>query len=444
MKKVLLIITLLSISFSGGAQQYTAIPDLNFETKLIALGIDSGVIDHQVLTSKINTLMILDVSNNNIADLTGIEAFIALKKFDCSFNEVTTLNVTKNTALTDFRCANNQLTNLDVFKNVALTDLRCDYNQLTNLDVSQNTALTNLYCHINKLTALDVSKNTALTTLSCTNNQISILDVSKNIALSILYCDNNKLTALDLSNNIFLSTFYCNTNKLVTLDVSKCKPLHNLQCYSNQLTTLDVSQNTSLHDFNCNSNLIITLDVTTNTELYNFNCSSNLITSLDVSKTTMLSYFDCSTNQLNSLNLKNGRNNFLQTFYFGASQYSNFINNPNLTCIQVDDKAYSDKNWSTTKDATAAYNTDCLALGINETVFATLSLYPIPAKEMLHIDNVMLEKATLYDSLGRNVKTVLFTNTTNNIIPLSNLSKGLYYIYLQSGGATTVRKINIE
>jgi hypothetical protein len=31
-------------------------------------------------------------------------------------------------------------------------------------------------------------------------------------------------------------------------------------------------------------------------------------------------------------------------------------NCPNLTCILVDDKIYSDANWSTRKDATAVYS----------------------------------------------------------------------------------------
>jgi hypothetical protein len=50
--------------------------------------------------------------------------------------------------------------------------LFCYYNQLTSLDVSKNTALLDLQCYDNKLTSLDVSKNTALTCLGCNNNQI--------------------------------------------------------------------------------------------------------------------------------------------------------------------------------------------------------------------------------------------------------------------------------
>ncbi len=69
--------------------------------------------------------------------------------------------------------------------------MSCYNNQLTNLDVSKNTELTDLSCNINRLTNLDISKNTELTYLSCYNNQLTNLDVSKNTKLTRLYCDNN-------------------------------------------------------------------------------------------------------------------------------------------------------------------------------------------------------------------------------------------------------------
>ena len=55
-------------------------------------------------------------------------------------------------------------------------------------------------CSDNQLTSLDVSKNTALESLSCSNNNLTILDVSKNTALNWLLCYNNQLTSLDISN----------------------------------------------------------------------------------------------------------------------------------------------------------------------------------------------------------------------------------------------------
>ncbi|MDR3235754.1 MAG: hypothetical protein LBT48_03390, partial [Prevotellaceae bacterium] len=49
-------------------------------------------------------------------------------------------------------------------------------------------------CSDNQLTALDVSKNTALRVLRCGGNELPTLDVSKNAALIELECYKNQLT----------------------------------------------------------------------------------------------------------------------------------------------------------------------------------------------------------------------------------------------------------
>ena len=64
----------------------------------------------------------------------------------------------------------NQLTSLDLSQNTALTQLSCNNNQLESLDLSQNTALTMLYCNSNLLTSMDISKNTALNIFICHDN----------------------------------------------------------------------------------------------------------------------------------------------------------------------------------------------------------------------------------------------------------------------------------
>ncbi|MBR4444137.1 MAG: leucine-rich repeat domain-containing protein, partial [Clostridia bacterium] len=92
------------------------------------------------------------------------------KYIDVSNQGLTSLDVSRNTALNYLNCYNNQLTTLDVSMNTALTRLFCGKNQLTSLDVSKNTALKYLWCNSNQLTCLDVSKNTALIDLNCYNN----------------------------------------------------------------------------------------------------------------------------------------------------------------------------------------------------------------------------------------------------------------------------------
>ena len=123
--------------------------------------------------------------------------------------------------ISNLYCEDNRLTSLDVSKNTALISLHCENNQLTSLDVSKNTALTELYCYNNQLTSLDVSKNTALTELSCTENQLISLDVSKNTALESLWCYGNQLTSLDVSGCTALTYLQCNENQFTAAEMNK-------------------------------------------------------------------------------------------------------------------------------------------------------------------------------------------------------------------------------
>ena len=147
--------------------------------------------------------------SRNIENLKGIEYFKKLKILDCSYNKIT---------------------ELDTSSNSALKNLGCNHNQLTQLIVSGNNALTSLSCGDNQLTALDVSSNLNLTLLSCRNNQLTSLNLSHNDKLMSLDCDNNQLTFLDLSNNVKLSDnaklykdmFKCSGNKYpITIDATK-------------------------------------------------------------------------------------------------------------------------------------------------------------------------------------------------------------------------------
>ena len=123
--------------------------------------------------------------------------------------------------MTTLYCGGNQLTVLDVSKNTALTELFCGNNKLTAIDVSKNTSLTAFWCYENQLTTLEVSKNTALKDLRCYSNQLTALDVSKNTALKYLYCNSNQLTALDVSKNTALAYIAFIRNKIKKAEMEK-------------------------------------------------------------------------------------------------------------------------------------------------------------------------------------------------------------------------------
>ncbi len=253
--------------------------------------------DDDVLTAdEIALITLIDAEDMYITDLTGIEYFTNLVYLYCSKNQLTSLDVSRNTALETLYCSQNLLTSLDVSWNTALETLDCSQNLLTSLDVSRNMALTKLNCSTNSLTSLDVSQNTALTVLDCDFNQLTSLDVSRNTALTELNCSTNSLTSLDVSRNTALETLDCSQNLLTSLDVSQNTALTMLYCFANQLTGLDVSQNTALTTLYCLDNQLTGLDVSQNTALETLDCSQNLLTSLDVSQNTALIDLICEAN----------------------------------------------------------------------------------------------------------------------------------------------------
>ena len=290
-----------SSTLSGIAIDETNFPDENFRNWVLnqSYGRDGVLTEEEIAgVTEIN------VEQKNIASLKGIEYFTALTELNCQINLLlTSLDVSKNTALSVLNCCCNQLTSIDVSKNTALSVLNCGSNQLTSIDVSKNTALETFWCYANLLTSLDVSKNTALTKLECNINQLTSLDVSKNIALEWLDCSYTQLTSLDVSKNSALRRLWCSGNQLTSLDVSKNTALTKLECDGNQLTSLDVSKNIALEWLDCQSCQLTSLDVSKNTALISLNCDENQLTSLDVSQNTALEYLHCQNNQLTSLDV---------------------------------------------------------------------------------------------------------------------------------------------
>ncbi|WP_106793621.1 T9SS type A sorting domain-containing protein [Aquimarina sp. Aq78] len=314
----------------------TNVPDDNFENYLethdatgntVLLGdansMGNGIAnDNTVYTSRIANITSLNITDRGIADLTGIEDFVALQ---------------------DLNCYNNGLSSIDVSENLALLTLNISRNSLTDLDVSKNTLLTELHVARNSLTSLDVSQNIALITLGCSQNQLNGLDVTKNTALKNLYCYTNPLGSLDVTQNTVLESLDCVESQLTSLDVSRNPELQYLQVYDNLLTSLDVSKNVKL------------------IELY---VEYNQIASLDVSKNTALEDLSCFSNQLTYLNIRNGNNTNLDHRDFDIT------NNPGLTCVAVDDPTYATTTF-TKKDVQTSFSTFCNTTYVPDDNFET-------------------------------------------------------------------------
>ena len=216
----------------------------------------------------------------------------------CTGQYLTSLDVSKSTALTSLYCDYNSIDSLDVSNCTALDVLWCNNNSLYGLDVRNCTALNHLDCSNNSLSRLDVSDNTALTVLECANNPLSTLNISKNTALNHLWCGHNSLSVLDVSKNTALATLWCSENSLSALDVSKNTELGQLHCDHNSLSVLDVSKNTALRELACHYNSLSNLDVSKNTALDKLYCYNNSLYGLDVSKDTGLTSLCCYDNSI--------------------------------------------------------------------------------------------------------------------------------------------------
>ena len=378
----------------------TYVPDDKFEQVLIDLGYDD-VLDDYVVTDNINSVTYLDVTNDSISDLTGIEDFTSLTTLKCVGNELTSLDMSGNTALTFLNCYANNLTSLNVSNNPLLDFLWCQNNQLTSLDVSNNTLVTELMCHSNSLDSLDLATNTMLEILRCNGNQFTTLDLSNNTALKWIWCQGNQLTSLDFSNNVAIETIRCNSNSLSSINISNNPALKTLHCYSNQLTNLEIVGKDSLYNLDCRSNALTSLDLSgapnlttvncwdndlislnlsANDSLAYLNCDWNALPSLDVSNNSQLETLKCNQNSIGSLDLSN--NIFLTTLSVSSTaidsldlsnntsltwlgcnwnsslsylnmkngltqELTNFqVDNTNLTCIEVLDPEWSTENWT--------------------------------------------------------------------------------------------------
>ena len=238
----------------SGCAEKTYVPDDNFEQKLIDLGYDD-ILDDYVLTANIENITSLNSGNlynlqsQTIIDFTGIEDFVNLTKLflgcDCPPLSIVNFDITKLVKLEEL-AINYQLTSLDVSSNTALTNLNLYNMQLASIDVSANTALTTLNVGGNQLTSIDVSANTALTDLNLCDNQLTSIDVSANTALTTLNVGGNQLTSIDVSANTALTDLYLYDNQLTSIDVSANTALTRLVLRNNQLTSIDVSANTAL------------------------------------------------------------------------------------------------------------------------------------------------------------------------------------------------------
>lgn len=290
-----------NIVFSDSClSNYIYIPDTNFKKALINLGWDQNN-DGQISYGECQSRTSLDVSNQNIYDLTGISSFTKLTTLICSNNNLTKLEVSNLSILSQLTCDNNKLDSLKIPENNKLISLDCSYNQLKSIDVSGQTNLWYLVCNNNFLDSLNVMYNTKLKQLNCASNPISSLNISRNTHLLDLPLSNGKAN-LDISH---MPALYCvavwklpfpPVNIYGTIDTTGSYNVNFYlkSCHVGIINTIDNSSNIQIYPNPAKSSISINLPVALiNSEINIYNLNGQLLQT------------DQLNNSINTVSIKN-------------------------------------------------------------------------------------------------------------------------------------------
>ncbi len=126
------------------------IPDSNFRAALLGYynsGLDANYDNEIQVAEALAFNGTLSVSDGNISDLTGIEAFVNITWLSCDNNQLTTLDLSNNTALTYLRCYYNNLTSINLANG--------NNQNITSIEAQGNSNLTCIqvddveYCNAN-------------------------------------------------------------------------------------------------------------------------------------------------------------------------------------------------------------------------------------------------------------------------------------------------------
>ena len=153
------------------------IPDANFKAALVAQFDKDG--DGEIGKAEAEAVTQISVSGKDIASLEGLENFPNLVQLDCSYNKLSTIDLSGNPKLAILSIAHNLFTSIDLSK-VSLFTFVCFDNNLSSLDLSGQTNLQSISCGGNvNLKTLDLSgcaSDLGIMALGCTNlSEIYIL-----------------------------------------------------------------------------------------------------------------------------------------------------------------------------------------------------------------------------------------------------------------------------
>ena len=183
------------------ASDFVDISDENFEQALIDQGIDD-FIDGKVRLDRVEALKTLQIKTDyGITSLSGIEFFTSLETLWVWHNDLSSIDVSKNTKLVYLGLYDNPITSLDVRQNTSLQILSVSETKVREIDLSKNVNLVEFVGARSSLEKLDFTNNLSLQRIYIWETNVSELDLSHNLRLTDLWASDTDLKSIDLSSN---------------------------------------------------------------------------------------------------------------------------------------------------------------------------------------------------------------------------------------------------
>jgi len=434
---------LICFIYAGISAQKTYVPDDSFEQYLIWLELDD-MLDDSVLTENIVDVQTLQMGYSSIHDLTGLEGFLSLDTL----------------LLSELQDSDISYLDMSVVPWLKYLDCYNQNGQIDSINLSQNTDLQFLDASGNTITDINLSNNPMLEYLTFNFNQLSVIDLSNNSLLKDLWINNNNLTSLDLTVNDSLISLRCSLNDITELDLSNKPNLELVFCEDNNLSILELNNAPALGSLWCRGNQILELDVLNKPNLSQLFAGDNLLTSLDLSSCGSLIWIWLYSNQLFELNVANGLNSYMAGFPGGGIEYiPDFTDNPDLTCITVDNVEHSTEWWNTVGypifenpngyvsiDSTMYFSSDCASVLVDELNSETVLIYPNPAKNYITVNLNGLEETSsilkIYDLSGKLVFEKQYSYITT--IDVSDFSNGVYTLEVSTSDKVVRSKVVLD
>ncbi|MEQ8924617.1 MAG: BspA family leucine-rich repeat surface protein [Fulvivirga sp.] len=337
------------------------IPDANFKAALLANGTINTVDDGEITYQEAAIVNNLQLAGLGIADLTGIEAFTALNVLAANTNNLTSIDLSNNESLDYLSLSGNDLGEIDLSNNPTLIEVILSNNQLTEIDLSNNSQVTTLWVDQNDISSIELSTNLLLEDLRVDRNpNLSGLNISVNDQLTVLHAYSCNISNLNVSNNTLLEGLFIYGNPITAINLSGLTNLDDLRVDGLSISTLDLSESPNLRFLRASGMGLTSLTLEGSSLVQLFVQNNNLTGALDLSMFPNLTTVRIEQNDFNELDLRNGNNGTITNF--------NATDNPNLTCISVDDVVFAEANF-TNIDAQTEFSTNCNVVYIPDANF---------------------------------------------------------------------------